>query len=98
MFSLRTAARWADQWNYPEYDPDDFRRKSDVLDAWCDELGRDPSEIERSIQTTFEDLAQLQERVEACLEAGAEHVVVYFSAPHDPSQLEPVAEVLRRLA
>jgi F420-dependent oxidoreductase-like protein len=46
--TMRIAARYADEWNGPWLSPADFERKSCVLDRYCEEIGRDPSEIRRS--------------------------------------------------
>jgi alkanesulfonate monooxygenase SsuD/methylene tetrahydromethanopterin reductase-like flavin-dependent oxidoreductase (luciferase family) len=46
--TLRIVARDADIWN-GEGDPDTFARKNAVLDAHCAEIGRDPSEIRRTV-------------------------------------------------
>lgn len=50
--SLRVVARHADIWNCPTRGGDvaEFRRLSDELDVACSEVGRDPSEIVRSVQ------------------------------------------------
>jgi F420-dependent oxidoreductase-like protein len=47
--TLRTAARWADGWNAPYLAPTEWRRKSEVLDDWCEKAGRDPASIARTI-------------------------------------------------
>jgi F420-dependent oxidoreductase-like protein len=47
--TLRTVARYADAWNAAQVTPEQARQKADVLRRWCDELGRDFDEIERSI-------------------------------------------------
>ena len=47
--TLRLVAEHADIWN-GFGDPEEAARKSAVLDEWCARVGRDPSEIERSIQ------------------------------------------------
>ena len=47
--TLRTAARWADGWNAPYLAPAEWRRKSEVLDDWCEKAGRDPASIARTI-------------------------------------------------
>ncbi len=47
--TLRTVARFADAWNIGG-SPDEVRRKDEVLRRWCDEVGRDESEIERTYQ------------------------------------------------
>jgi alkanesulfonate monooxygenase SsuD/methylene tetrahydromethanopterin reductase-like flavin-dependent oxidoreductase (luciferase family) len=49
--SLRVVARRADIWNCPTRgDVATFRHLSRILDDACAEIGRDPSEIERSVQ------------------------------------------------
>jgi alkanesulfonate monooxygenase SsuD/methylene tetrahydromethanopterin reductase-like flavin-dependent oxidoreductase (luciferase family) len=49
--SLRVVAEHADIWNCPTRgDVEGFRRKSAVLDEHCAAIGRDPSEIRRSVQ------------------------------------------------
>jgi F420-dependent oxidoreductase-like protein len=51
--TLQIAARHADGWNTPYTSPDEFRRLSGVLDAWCEKLGRDPATIERNENLSF---------------------------------------------
>ena len=45
--TLKTTARFADEWNYWGM-PKDIRDLCEVLDAHCSDLGRDPKEISRS--------------------------------------------------
>src|SRR5215212_4481571 len=47
--TLRTVARFADGWNIGG-DVERVRHKDEVLRRWCDEVGRDESEIERTLQ------------------------------------------------
>lgn len=47
--TLRTVARYADAWNIGG-DPEQVRHKDEVLRRWCDEVGRDHREIERTLQ------------------------------------------------
>ncbi len=47
--TLQTVARYADAWNVGG-SPDQVRHKDEVLRRWCDEVGRDESEIERTLQ------------------------------------------------
>jgi probable F420-dependent oxidoreductase len=46
--TLRITAEHADIW-HGFGDPDRMRHKCKVLDEWCRKVGRDPSEIERSV-------------------------------------------------
>lgn len=47
--TLATVARYADAWNYMGFDVETARHKDAVLRRWCDEVGRDHAEIERSL-------------------------------------------------
>jgi F420-dependent oxidoreductase-like protein len=49
--TLATVARYADGWN-TSGDVERVRHKDEVLRRWCDEVGRDESEIERTLQTS----------------------------------------------
>jgi alkanesulfonate monooxygenase SsuD/methylene tetrahydromethanopterin reductase-like flavin-dependent oxidoreductase (luciferase family) len=51
--TLRTAARFADGWNAPYLTPAQWKRKNEVLDRWCAELGRDGRKIARTINVGF---------------------------------------------
>lgn len=51
--TLRTAARFADGWNAPYLAPAEWKRKNEVLDRWCEELGRDGGTIARTINVGF---------------------------------------------
>ena len=48
--TLATVARYADAWNTGG-DLERVRHKDEVLRRWCDEVGRDESEIERTLRT-----------------------------------------------
>ncbi len=65
--TLRTAARYADEWNYWGM-PEDIADLCEVLDRHCEDVGRDPAEISRSavalmfISENEESLAKLRDR------------------------------------
>ena len=77
---LRIAARHAQTWNMARATPAEFGRKSALLDQYCSEIGRDPAEIERSIQFLPDamrgDVAALARDF---IGAGATHLI--FSVP-----------------
>lgn len=52
--TLRMAAQYADGWNAAYISAGEFRRLNGVLDAHCEAIGRDPSEVERSINLMFD--------------------------------------------
>ena len=60
--TLRITAQHADGWNVPFVSPEQWARKSAVLDEFCDRLDRDPAGIERGVNCamafTEEDLQQ----------------------------------------
>jgi F420-dependent oxidoreductase-like protein len=47
--TLRTVARYADAWNLANVTPEEARHKDEVLRRHCEEIGRDPSTIERTL-------------------------------------------------
>jgi probable F420-dependent oxidoreductase len=81
--TLRITAQYADAWN-GFGGVDNWTRKSRVLDEWCQKLGRDPSEIERTASIGGEDLANL----DGLAAAGCTHVILGFGPPFDPKPVE----------
>lgn len=51
--TLPMVARWATGWNAAYVSAEEFGRLGSILDASCDKIGRDPSEIERSVNLVF---------------------------------------------
>ncbi len=47
--TLRTTARYADGWNVPYVELEEFARLSGVLERACEREGRDPASLERSV-------------------------------------------------
>jgi F420-dependent oxidoreductase-like protein len=93
--TLRIAARFADQWNAPGATPEVLAHKIDVLHAHCADIGRDPGEIEVSVQVRAGgDAAAVAAEAASLASAGAQHVIVAFRAPFDAARLEPVANAL----
>jgi probable F420-dependent oxidoreductase len=85
--TLKLVAEHAKMWNFfgP---PHNYRRKAQVLDGWCEKLGRDPAEIER---TVLIDADEVKDH-EAYLEAGAEHLIVKIGHPYDLDPLRTLLE------
>jgi probable F420-dependent oxidoreductase len=82
--TLRLTARHADIW-HGFGDPARIRHKCDVLDGWCREIGRDPSEIERSASVGDAELAA---RADEYVEVGATFLVANATGPdYDMSNL-----------
>lgn len=51
--TLPMVAREAAEWNYSTLDADVYKQRSEVLDANCREIGRDPASIRRSVMVSF---------------------------------------------
>jgi F420-dependent oxidoreductase-like protein len=96
--TLRTAARFAQHWNYVGGPPEDFARKRDVLHGHCRDLGRDPGEILLSSHLWFDgDPAATAAQAAALSEVGAQLGIVHVRPPHTPAVLEPLATALSEL-
>jgi F420-dependent oxidoreductase-like protein len=105
--TLRTAARFAQHWNFLGGRPEEaartteqFARKRDVLHAHCADLGRDPKEITLSSHVllgTNGDPGPVVDQIAALGEQGLDLAIVYLPPPHDPRVLPPLAEALGQL-
>jgi probable F420-dependent oxidoreductase len=82
--TLRLVARHADMWNtFPP--AEDYARKNAILDDWCERIGRDPREIERTVSIGM-DIVDAD--IDALLGAGAQHLIVRGAQPFDMAPLE----------
>jgi F420-dependent oxidoreductase-like protein len=97
--TLRTAARFAQHWNFVGGTPEQFSHKRDVLHQHCADIGRDPAEILLSSHVTFTgDYAETAASAAAFAEAGVELGIVYLPPPLSPAVLEPLANALSEVA
>ena len=89
--TLKYTAQYADAHN-TFGPPDVYAHKMKVLDEWCEKVGRDPSQIERTvaIDTSAAQLAWADDLVAA----GASHIILMTPTPFD---LEPALELKARL-
>jgi F420-dependent oxidoreductase-like protein len=96
--TLRTAARFAQHWNFDGGTPEQFSRAQDVLHQHCADIGRDPAEILLSSQVPFTgDPAETAAAAAALGAVGVELAIVYLRPPHTPAVLEPLANALSEL-
>ena len=95
---LRIAATHADHWNFDGKDPDVFAETVDRLRIACGVVGRDPAEIEVSVQYWPQRMpdVSLTEISTAFAERGADHMILAFLSP-DHALLERAAEELAAL-
>jgi F420-dependent oxidoreductase-like protein len=97
--TLRTVARWADQWDvtFPAV-PADWTELDTVMRGHCDTVGRDQSTITRSIHLGFDDdsdPAQLADQADAFFDVGVDIVVWSMRGAMSAARLAPLAEALR---
>ena len=96
--TLRVVAEHADVWNCFELEVPEATRLSGVLDAHCEEVGRDPALVRRSLQLAYSgDVDDLLVRSERYVGAGFTELIVYVSAGNARADGEAVAAVLPRL-
>ena len=95
---MRTAARFAQHWNFLGGSAEEFAHKRDVLFEHCADLGRDPQEILLSSHVRFGgDTGETVAEAAALAEAGAGLAIVYLRPPLTPAVLEPLADALKTL-
>jgi len=97
--TLRTAARFADQWDmtFP-MSPDDWRELDEVLRDHCDRVGRDQAEITRSVHLSFDvddEPPALNDRAHGFFDVGVDVVIWSMRGPVRADRLDPLAEALR---
>jgi probable F420-dependent oxidoreductase len=88
--TLRLTAEHADAWN-TFGPPDNYVRKSRVLDRWCEELGRDPKAIERTVAIDPGEVRRALDYVDA----GATHLIVMVGHPFDLSSVQRLLGLAR---
>jgi alkanesulfonate monooxygenase SsuD/methylene tetrahydromethanopterin reductase-like flavin-dependent oxidoreductase (luciferase family) len=85
--TLRLTAEHADLWN-SFGPPETWRHKNQVLNEWCDRLGRERSAIERTVSVNRDEPAEWQ----AFVEAGAQHLILRMGAPWDLAALKQLLD------
>jgi F420-dependent oxidoreductase-like protein len=93
--TLRIAARWADDWNFPGGTPEQFAHKVRVLHEHCAAVGRDPAEIALSTHVLAgADPAATAASAAGMAAAGASHLCLYFWDNRDPGLLGRTVEAV----
>jgi F420-dependent oxidoreductase-like protein len=95
--TLRLVAQYADACNVFG-SPEAIARKYSILEAHCRDVGRDPSEIERSTlqnvrlgpegHSRTESPQQVVDRLAELSDAGADHVIFELKDAHEPGYME----------
>ena len=83
--TLRTVAKYAQAWNFNDNgkSPEEFVHKRRVLEQHCEDVGRNPDEIERSVQfRAGPAAAELIDAGRQYVEAGATHLIFTCPQPY----------------
>ncbi len=94
QLTLRVVARYADVWNSMPANVEEFQHKVRVLHEHCAAVGRDPAQIELSVQTrvNYDDLAATVATLQPLVEAGATHLVLMLNYPYRDGIVERLAD------
>jgi F420-dependent oxidoreductase-like protein len=97
--TLRTAARFAQHWNFVGGTPEQFSHAREVLHQHCADIGRNPAEILLSSHVRFTgDPAETAATAAELGAVGVELAIVYLPPPHTAAVLEPLASALSDVA
>ena len=97
--TLRTAARWAQQWNAITPTVGEWRSLRETLLGHCAALGRDPAEITCSANVRLDDgIGPAAELAAAYRDAGADLAIMNLPHRAPPGILAPLAGALAALA
>lgn len=100
QLTLRVVAQFADIWNSTPASVDEFQHKQRVLHEHCAAVGRNPGEIELSVQTrvNYEDLSATVAALQPLVAAGATHLVLMLTYPYPDGIVARLAdEVVARV-
>jgi F420-dependent oxidoreductase-like protein len=95
--TLRTVAKWAQHWNLSFATPEKFQQKNDVLMAHCADVGRDHTEIVRSVQIALgadQDESEAADQAAALFAVGVDTVVFSMRTPYRAAKVEALAHRL----
>jgi F420-dependent oxidoreductase-like protein len=89
--TLRVVAKHANVWNTNGKTLEDDVRSSTLLDQHCRDVGRDPSEIRRSVQLVWEDPEKTSRRAETYVRAGFTEIIIVLHPDRVPEGADPIA-------
>ncbi|MFQ5967500.1 MAG: LLM class flavin-dependent oxidoreductase [Acidimicrobiia bacterium] len=98
--TLPIVAKWADHWNYfgRQMTPEDLLSRHELLKKFCTDVGRDPDEIDVSVQLLYADEPSgLVSAAADYVEAGADEILVSFRTPLAPGAVETCGSALASL-
>jgi F420-dependent oxidoreductase-like protein len=97
--TLRTTARWAQQWNTLSGSPEEWAELKGVLTSHCAEIGRDVGEITCSVNVRVSgDIDEAVAQAAAYRDAGTDLVILGLPLHAKPDLLGSLAAALGHLA
>ncbi|MEU1983402.1 LLM class flavin-dependent oxidoreductase [Nocardia sp. NPDC019395] len=93
---LKVIAEHADLWNIPGGDIADAIQRSELLDRYCAEIGRDPAAVARSIYlpVSYDRPGATRDAIAEALDAGFRHFVLGLESPYPAGVAQWVADEL----
>jgi F420-dependent oxidoreductase-like protein len=94
QLTLRVVAQYADIWNFGGTDVETFQHKVRVLHEHCAAVGRDPEQIELSVQArvNYDDLPATVGTLQPLVDAGATHLILMLAYPYPEGIVARLAE------
>ena len=94
--TLRVVAEHADLWNIPGGDIDDCIKRSALLDKFCDEIGRDPASITRSIHlpVSYDQPTTTLDSIARAIDTGFTHIILGLPSPYPENVASWIASEL----
>lgn len=92
--TLRVVAEHADIWNIPGGDIEDAKQRSALLDRCCEEIGRAPASIARSmfLPVSYDEPGVTRSAIREAVGAGFGHLVLGLSDPYPENVAQWVAD------
>ena len=92
--TLRVVAKHADIWNFVAGNVETFQHKERILREHCEAIGRDTTEIERSVQVPvdYDDLSKTVKITQDFVDAGATHLIFGLRPPFPAGIVTRLAE------
>lgn len=89
--TLQYTARHADVWHF--WWSDEWRQKNDILNDWCAKVGRDPSEISRSVGVDVDKVDDLDALLSDIGETPIDEITIGTGGPdYSLEQIQPFLE------
>jgi alkanesulfonate monooxygenase SsuD/methylene tetrahydromethanopterin reductase-like flavin-dependent oxidoreductase (luciferase family) len=77
--TLRMAGKYADGWNGAYASPQHYRELNGILDEWCIQAGREPNDVERSVNLSYalstDDVSMVRSSLEKQWGVASERII-----------------------